>query len=53
MKIQKAKEESSIRNTVSSTFRLPVEIINELLCFSEYISRPVLKTLAKAKVDKH
>jgi len=53
MKIQKAKKENSIRNTVSSEFGIPVEIINEFLCFSEYINRPVLKTLAKSKVNKH
>jgi len=53
IKIPKANEESRRRNTVSSEFGIPVEIVNELLCFSEYISRPVLKTLAKSKVDKH
>ena len=53
IKTSKAKEESRRRNTVSSEFGIPVEIVNEFLCFSEYISRPVLKTLAKSKVDKH
>jgi len=53
IKIQKTKKESSIRNTVSSEFGIPVEIVNEFLCFSEYINRPVLKTLEESKVDKH
>ncbi len=46
-------EESSIRNRISAQFRIPVEIVDEYLCFGEYISKPVLKTLAESKVDKH
>jgi hypothetical protein len=49
----KTNEESSIRNILSSAFRIPVEIVDEYLCFGEYISRPILKTLAESKVDKH
>ncbi len=49
----KTTEESKIRNILSSTFRIPVEIVDEYLCFGEYISKPVLKTLAESKVDKH
>jgi hypothetical protein len=49
----KATEESSIRNSLSSAFQIPVEIVDEYLCFGEYISMPVLKTLAESKVDKH
>jgi len=53
IKIPKTKKENSIRNTVSSEFGIPVEIVNEFLCFSEYINRSVLKTLEESKVDKH
>jgi hypothetical protein len=48
-----ADEESSIRNRLSAQFRIPVEIVDEYLCFGEYISKPVLKTLADSKADKH
>jgi len=49
----KATEESSIRNSLSSAFQIPVEIVDEYLCFGEYISMPVLKILAEEKIDKH
>ena len=48
-----AKEESSIRNRLSAQFRIPVEIVDEYLCFGEYLCMPVLKKLAGEKVDKH
>jgi len=47
------KRESSIRNSLSAQFSMPVEIIDEYLCFGEYISIPVLKILADSKIDKH
>jgi hypothetical protein len=46
-------EDSKIRNKVSSTIEIPVEIVDEFLCFSEYLSKQVLKTLAESKVDKY
>jgi len=49
----KNTEESSIRNRLSAQFRIPVEIVNEYLCFGEYIRMPVLKILAESKIDKH
>jgi hypothetical protein len=48
-----ANEESTIRNRLSAQFRIPVEIVDEYLCFSEYISKQVLKILAESKIDKH
>jgi len=53
--IRKSKtiKKSSIRNILSAQFRIPVEIVDEYLCFGEYISMPVLKTLAESKIDKH
>ena len=46
-------KEDIIRNHISGLCRIPVEIVNEFLCFSEYINRSVLKTLEESKVDKH
>jgi hypothetical protein len=51
--IKKTFPEEERRNRLSLMFRIPVEIVDEYLCFGEYISRPVLKTLAESKVDKH
>lgn len=48
-----AYEESSIRNHLSAALRTPVEIIDEYLCFGEYISEKVLKTLAESKMNKN
>jgi len=48
-----ANRESSIRNSLSAQISMPVEIVDEYLCFGEYIGMPILKILAESKTDKH
>ena len=53
IKIKIAGKESCARNRLAVELWIPVEIIDEYLCFGEYIGVPVLKTLAESKINKH
>jgi hypothetical protein len=46
-------EENRIRAILSARFQKPVEVINEYLCFGEYLNELILKTLAKSQIDKN
>jgi hypothetical protein len=48
-----ASDENWIRRIISGKLQIPIEIVHEYLCFGDYISRSVLKTLAESKMDKH
>ena len=48
-----ANEEDRLRNFLSGHFQRPVEVINEYLCFGEYLNEFILKTLAKLQIDKN
>jgi len=47
------EKESYVINRIAGELWIPVEIIDEYLCFGEYIGVPVLKTLAESKINKH
>lgn len=46
-------EEDRLRNFLSGHFQRPVEIINEYLCFGEYLNELSLKTLANSQIGKN
>jgi hypothetical protein len=48
-----AGKESCLRNRLSTEFWMPVEIIDEYLCFGDYLNMAVLKTLAESRINKH
>ena len=45
--------EGRLRTMLSAQFQKPVEVINEYLCFGEYLNELILKTLAKSQIDKN
>ena len=46
-------EENRMRTMLSARFQRPVEVINEYLCFGEFLNEFILKTLAKSQIDKN
>jgi hypothetical protein len=48
-----AVKESCVVNRLSGELWIPVEIIDEYLCFGDYLNMAVLKTLADSRINKH